>query len=39
MTNIEGLNVLLVEDIVDSGRTLVHVLQMLKTLEPKSLQA
>lgn len=38
MTNIEGLDVLLVEDIVDSGRTLAHVLQMLKTREPKSLQ-
>jgi hypoxanthine phosphoribosyltransferase len=38
MTNIEGLNVLLVEDIVDSGRTLAHVLKMLKTREPKSLQ-
>jgi hypoxanthine phosphoribosyltransferase len=38
MTNIEGLNVLLVEDIVDSGRTLAHVLQMLKTREPKSLR-
>ena len=38
MTNIEGLNVLLVDDIVDSGRTLAHVLQMLKTREPKSLK-
>jgi hypoxanthine phosphoribosyltransferase len=38
MTNIEGLNVLLVEDIVDSGRTLDHVLQMLKTRDPKSLK-
>ena len=38
MTNIEGFNVLLVEDIVDSGRTLAHVLQMLKTREPKSLK-
>jgi hypoxanthine phosphoribosyltransferase len=38
MTNIEGLNVLLVEDIVDSGRTMAHVLQMLKTREPKSLK-
>ena len=27
MTNIEGLNVLLVEDIVDSGRTLAHARQ------------
>jgi hypoxanthine phosphoribosyltransferase len=38
MTNIEGLNVLLVEDIVDSGRTLAHVLKMLTTRDPKSLQ-
>jgi hypoxanthine phosphoribosyltransferase len=38
MTNIEGLNVLLVEDIVDSGRTMAHVLQMLKTREPKCLK-
>jgi hypoxanthine phosphoribosyltransferase len=37
-TNIEGLNVLLVEDIVDSGRTLAHVLKMLKTREPRSLK-
>ncbi len=38
MTNIEGRNVLLVEDIVDSGRTLSHVLMMLKTREPKSVK-
>jgi hypoxanthine phosphoribosyltransferase len=38
MTNIEGKNVLLVEDIVDSGRTLAHVLDMLRTREPKSLK-
>jgi len=38
LTNIEGLNVLLVEDIVDSGRTLAHVLQMLRTREPKSVK-
>ncbi len=37
-SNIEGLNVLLVEDIVDSGRTLAHVLDMLRTREPKSLK-
>ncbi len=36
--NIEGLSVLLVEDIVDSGRTLAHVLQMLRTREPKKLK-
>ena len=38
MTNIYGRNVLLVEDIVDSGRTLAHVLEMLRTREPKSLR-
>lgn len=38
MTNIEGRNVLLVEDIVDSGRTLAHVLTMLETREPKSVK-
>jgi len=37
-TNIEGRNVLLVEDIVDSGHTLSHVLQMLHTRNPKSLK-
>jgi hypoxanthine phosphoribosyltransferase len=36
-TNIEGRHVLLVEDIVDSGRTLAHVLTMLGTREPASL--
>ena len=38
-TNIENRHVLLVEDIVDSGRTLAHVLNMLKTREPASLRA
>ena len=38
MTNIEGRNVLLVEDIVDTGRTLAHVLDMLRTREPKNLR-
>jgi hypoxanthine phosphoribosyltransferase len=37
-TNIEKRHVLLVEDIVDSGRTLTHVLKMLKTREPASLK-
>ena len=37
-TNIEGKNVLLVEDIVDSGRTISHVLEMLGTRHPKSLK-
>lgn len=37
-TNIENKNVLLVEDIVDSGHTLTHVLEMLRTRHPKSLK-
>lgn len=37
-TNIEGKNVLLVEDIVDSGHTLFHVLELLETRHPKSLK-
>jgi len=36
-TNIAGKNVLLVEDIVDSGHTLFHVLTLLATRKPKSL--
>ena len=35
--NIEGKNVLVVEDIIDSGRTLSYLLQNLKTRNPKSL--
>lgn len=37
-TNIEGKHVLLVEDIVDSGRTISHVLEMLGTRHPRSLR-
>ena len=37
-TNIEGRHVLLVEDIVDSGHTIAHVLEMLQTRKPKSLR-
>ncbi len=37
-TNIEGKNVLLVEDIVDSGHTLSHVVEMLQTRKPRSLK-
>ena len=37
-TNIEGKHVILVEDIVDSGHTVAHVLEMLKTRKPKSLR-
>ena len=38
ITNIEGRHVLLVEDIIDSGRTLQHVVTMLGTREPASLK-
>ena len=37
-TNIEDKNVLLVEDIVDSGHTIASVLQMLETRSPRSLR-
>lgn len=37
-TDIQNLNVLLVEDIVDSGYTLDAVLNLLKTRRPKSLK-
>lgn len=36
-TSLEGKNVILVEDIVDSGRTIASVLELLKTRDPKSL--
>ncbi len=35
---IEGKNVLVVEDIVDTGKTLSHLLAVLKVREPKSLK-
>jgi hypoxanthine phosphoribosyltransferase len=37
-TNIEGLNVLIVEDIVDTGATLSHLRELLSTRKPKSLK-
>ena len=37
-TNIEGRNVLIVEDIVDTGRTLHYITQNLKTRSPKSVR-
>ena len=37
-TNIEGKDVLLVEDIVDSGRTLQKLVQLLSTRGPKSIR-
>jgi hypoxanthine phosphoribosyltransferase len=36
--NIEGLNVLIVEDIVDTGVTLNHLRELLSTRRPKSLR-
>ena len=35
---IEGKNVLVVEDIIDSGRTLAYLLEVLKQRKPKSLK-
>jgi len=37
-TNIYGKDVLIVEDIIDSGNTLSYVLELLSTRKPKSLQ-
>jgi hypoxanthine phosphoribosyltransferase len=37
-TNIEGLNVIMVEDIVDTGTTLSHLRELLSTRKPKSLR-
>jgi hypoxanthine phosphoribosyltransferase len=36
--NIQGKSVLLVEDIVDSGHTIAHVLELLNTRNPKTLK-
>jgi hypoxanthine phosphoribosyltransferase len=36
--SIEGKNVIVVEDIIDSGRTLAHLLAVLKVREPKSIR-
>lgn len=36
--NIEGRHVLLVEDIIDTGQTLKHVIEMLKTRAPRSIR-
>lgn len=38
VNNIEGKNVLVIEDIIDSGRTLHYLLENLKTRNPKSLK-
>jgi len=37
-TSIEGKHVLLVEDIVDSGRTMQHLLDLLEQRRPKSIE-
>jgi hypoxanthine phosphoribosyltransferase len=37
-TNIRGKDVLLVEDIIDSGHTISHVLELLSTRQPRSLK-
>jgi hypoxanthine phosphoribosyltransferase len=37
-TSIKGRDVLLVEDIIDSGNTIASVLALLKTREPRSLK-
>lgn len=37
-TSIEGRNVLLVEDIIDSGNTIASVLELLETRRPKTLR-
>ena len=36
--SIEGKEVLIVEDIIDSGRTLHHLLQLLRARNPKSIR-
>ena len=37
-TNIEGLNVIIVEDIVDTGITLSHLRELLSTRKPRTLK-
>lgn len=36
--NIEGRHLIIVEDIIDTGRTLKHVIDMLQTRDPKSIK-
>ena len=36
--SIEGKNVILIEDIIDSGRTLSHIIDLLKKRNPKTLK-
>lgn len=37
-TSIENRNVLIVEDIIDTGHTLAHIVDLLKTRDPQSLR-
>ncbi len=37
-TNIEGRHVLVIEDVIDSGRTLTYIFNMLRLRSPKSLE-
>lgn len=36
--SVEGKDVLIVEDIIDSGRTLAHLMELIKNRKPKSLK-
>lgn len=36
--SIEGRNVIVIEDIIDSGRTLSHLMQILKVRQPKTIK-
>ena len=36
--SVEGKNVIIIEDIIDSGRTLSYLMEMLKTRKPKTLR-
>jgi len=38
LDNLKGKNVLVVEDIIDTGRTMTHLLELLKKFEPKSVK-
>ena len=36
--SVEGKNVIIIEDIIDSGRTLSYLMEMMKTRKPKTLR-